>query len=194
MTRTATALRYAAFTLIALFGLLGGLFLTGETFADPGGWSAVMMTAAWVLPLIALSAYAVRSPRAAGPLFVTLTVVVVLFILADSVLGIVSRGAGPVGAVAVFALAVPLAFVGMHRAKLAGVLLLGAGSALLAATRGHLGGSSGAVALPILVIGLLFLLSAVLDHRSVSPGPRAGRGHPRSDESPRSRGLAHPGR
>lgn len=177
MTRTAKVLRYVAFTLMALFGLLGGLFVAGEAFADPGGWRAVAMTAAWVLPLIALSVFALRRPAAAGPVFVGATALVVLFTLADSAFGIIPRGTGPVVAVVAFAIGVALAFLGLHRAELAGLLMVVAGLAQLTATRGHLGGSSGVVVLPILVVGLLFLLAGALGHESLRSGSgHAGRG------------------
>ena len=185
MSRTAKTLRYVAFALMALFGLLGGVFIAGEAFADPGGWRAITMTAAWSIPLIALSVYAVRKPRAAGPLFVAATVLGALFTVVDSAFGIVPRGAGPVGAVAIFVLAVALAFLGLHRAKLAGLLMVGAGASLLAATLGRWGGSSGAVALPILVLGLVFLLAAVLDHQGSRPERHAGRGRRGQTGGPR---------
>lgn len=55
MTGMPKVLRYVAFTLMALFGLLGGLFVAGSALDDPGGWQAVAMTALWVLPLVALA-------------------------------------------------------------------------------------------------------------------------------------------
>ena len=185
MTHTAKVLRYVAFTLMALFGLFGGLFVAGEAFSDPGGWQAVAMTAAWALPLIALSVFSLRRPAEAGPVFVGATALVVLFTLADSAFGIIPRGTGPFGAVVVFAIGVALAFLGLHRAELAGLLMVVAGLAQLAATvigRGSepgpmFGGSSGVVVLPILLVGLLFLLAGALGHESLRSGPaHAGRG------------------
>jgi len=186
MTRTAKVLRYVAFTLMALFGLFGGMFVAGEAFLDPGGWQAVAMTAAWALPFIALSVFALRRPAAAGPVFVGATALVVLFTLADSAFGIIPRDSwGPVAAVVVFAIGVALAFLGLHRAELAGLLMVVAGLAQLAATvigRGSepgamFGGSSGVVVLPILLVGLFFLLAGALGHESLRSGSaHAGRG------------------
>jgi hypothetical protein len=188
MAPAAKVLRYGAFTLMTLFGLLGGLFVAGYAFDDPGGWPAVAMTALWVVPLVALSVFAVRSPAAAGPVFVGATAVAVLFTLADSALGIIPRDDwGPVAAIAVFAIAVALAFLGLHRAVLAGLLLVAIGLAQLAATvmgvaihvsgdgegpgpGAMLGGSSGVVILPILLVGLLFLFAGSLDHESGRSG------------------------
>jgi hypothetical protein len=185
MTRTAKVLRYVAFTLMALFGLGGGMFVAGEAFSDPGGWPAVAMTASWVLPLIALSAFAFRRPATAGPVFIAVTALVVLFTLADSAFGIIPRNTGPVTAVVVFTIGVALAFLGLRRAELAGLLMVIAGLAQFAATvigRGSepgamFGGSSGVVVLPILLVGLLFLLAGALGHESLRSGPaHAGRG------------------
>ena len=43
-----------------------------------GGWRAVAITASWALPLVALSAFALRRPAAAGPVFVSTNALVVL--------------------------------------------------------------------------------------------------------------------
>jgi hypothetical protein len=67
-------------------------------------------------------------------LFVGATALVVLFTLADSAFGIIPRGSGPVVAVVVFAIGVALAFLGLHHAELAGLLMVVAGLAQLAAT------------------------------------------------------------
>jgi hypothetical protein len=188
MTRTAKVLRYVAFTFMALIGLGGGMFVAGETFVDPGGWAAVAGTAAWALPLVALSVFALRRPAAAGPVLVGATALVALFTLADSVFGIIPiNDWGPVVAVAVFATGVALAFLGLHRAELAGLLMVVAGLAQLAATvigRGSepgamFGGSSGVVVLPILLVGLLFLLAGAFGHES----HRSGSGHPGRGQS-----------
>lgn len=164
-------LTYVAFSLMALFGLLGGAFVLGEIFTDPGGWTAVWVSALWVVPLIGLSLLALLRPETAGPVIVAVTAVVALFTLADSLIGLIPRDDwGPVAAIVVFALGVTLAFLGLHRALLAGSLMVGialtqlvatlAGTAVHAAGGGEgagLGGSSGVVVLPLLVIGALFV-------------------------------------
>ena len=125
MRRLAKVLRYVGFMLMALFGLLGGMFAAGAAFDGPGGWRAVAMTALWVLPLIALSVFALRRPAAAGPVFVGATVLVVLFTVVDFAFCLIPRdGWGPVAAVAVFAICVALAFLGLHPAALAGLLMV----------------------------------------------------------------------
>jgi hypothetical protein len=176
-------LRYVAFTLMALFGLLGTLFVAGYAFEDPGGWAAVAMTVAWVVPMVALAVFALRRPEAAEPVLVGVTVAVGLFAVLDETLDIIPRDDwGPVTAIVVFGAGVVLAFLGLHRAKIAGVLMTGlALTQLLAIMAGvaihetgdgpgpgaMLGGSSGVVVLPLLVIGGLFLLAGSMDHEEV---------------------------
>lgn len=192
MSRISKVLKYGAFAMMALFGLLGGAFVIGEAFAEPGGWTAVWISALWVVPLVALSAFVLMRPAAATPVAVGATVVVGLFTLADSVFGIVARDSwGPVAAIAVFALGVVLAFFGLHRAGLAGGLMIAIGLVQLGATvlgresgggpglRDMLGGSSGAVVVPIILMGTLFLLSSAFTREA---------GHPQTpQQSPRTR-------
>jgi hypothetical protein len=172
---------------MAVFGLLGGLFVAGYAFEDPGGWAAVGMTALWLLPLVALSVFALLRPEAAAPVFVWVTVAVGLFTPADSLFGLIPRDEwGPVAVVGVFALSVALAFLGLHRAGLAGLLMIVTGLVQLAAIvvgvvvhepgdgpgpGAMLGGSSGVVVMPLLLVGALFLLSGLVDHEPLRPGP-----------------------
>ncbi|HEX6247957.1 MAG TPA: hypothetical protein VFZ64_08820 [Nocardioidaceae bacterium] len=184
MTGSAKAVRYTAFTLMTLFGLLGGLFVAGYAFEDPGGWTAVLMTAAWVVPMVGLSVLALLRAERAALVLVGATAVVIAFSLADSAFGIIPRDDwGPVTAVAVLALGVTLAFLGLHRAALAGVLMIVTALGQLAATAlgyavhgvgeggpglgAMLGGSSGVVVLPILLVGILFMVAASLGHESL---------------------------
>lgn len=183
MAGFASVLRYVAFTLMALFGLLGGLFVAGYAFEDPGGWAAVGMTALWVVPMVALSVFALRRPAAAGPVLVGVTATVAVFTLLDSVVGVIPRDdMGPVAAIVVFALGVVLAFLGLHRAGLAGLLMVAIALAQLAATMlvlmgagglgegpgagGMLTTSSGVVVVPLLVVGALFLVAGAMAHES----------------------------
>ncbi|HEX6328094.1 MAG TPA: hypothetical protein VFZ72_16105 [Jiangellaceae bacterium] len=200
MRRVGQSMRYVAFTAMAIVGLLGGMFIAGNTFADPGGWQAVGVTALWTIPMVALSVYALLRPATAGPVLAGATGMVAVFTVVDSAFGVVPRDDwGPVAAVAVFALAVALAFLGLHRARLAGLLMILAGIAQLTATLigvvieagdgagpdAVFGGSSGVVVLPLLVIGGLFLLAGSLeDHDRAGPERVATGGaahaHPRA--------------
>ena len=168
---------------MALFGLLGTLFVAGYAFEDPGGWAAVAMTAAWVVPMVALAVFSLRRPEAAEPVLIGVTVAVGLFAVLDEMLGIIpSDDWGPVTAIVVFGVGVVVAFLGLHRAKIAGMLLTGLALTQLLATivglairetgdgpgpGAMLGGSSGVVVLPLLVIGGLFLLAGSMDHEEV---------------------------
>jgi hypothetical protein len=181
--------RYVAFTLMALFGLLGTMFVAGYAFEDPGGWAAAAMTAAWVVPMVGLSVFALRRPEAAEPVLVGVTAAAGLFAVLDETLGIIPRDDwGPVTAIVVFGVGVVLAFLGLHRAKIAGVLMTGLALvqllAIIAGVAIHetgdgpgpgalLGGSSGVVVLPLLVIGGLFVLAGSMEHEELHlHGPR----------------------
>jgi hypothetical protein len=197
MTGASNVVRYAAFAVIALFSLVFGLFAAGYAFEDPGGWAAAGLTALWLGPVVALSLVALRYPAQAGPLFVGVTAVGAVLTLVDSAFGIVPRDEwGPVLAITVFATGVALAFLGLRRAKLAGLLLLTLGVCQLAATvlgfaaeltagegpglGDMLTTSSGVVVMPILVGGLLFLLAGSLAHESWHGGQAFEVGGPRA--------------
>ncbi|TCC20574.1 hypothetical protein [Kribbella sindirgiensis] len=40
---------------MAVFTVVGALWIAAEAFADPGGWPAAGLTATWLVPLIGLS-------------------------------------------------------------------------------------------------------------------------------------------
>jgi hypothetical protein len=123
-----------------------------------------------------------------------------VFTVVDSAFGIVPRDDwGPVAAVVVFALGVALAFLGLHRARQAGLLMILAGIAQLTATLigvvieaadgqgpdATFGGSSGVVVLPLLIIGGLFLLAGSLENLDGGGSGRVATGavanaHPRA--------------
>jgi hypothetical protein len=167
-------------------GLLGGMFVAGSAFMDPGGWVAVALTALWVLPTAGLSILTLRRPITAGRTLVWVTAGVLLLSLADAALDIVPRDDwGPVAAIAVFALLLPLGVLGLHQARRVGLLMVVAGLAQLVATMiatavhadggpaVRLNGSSGAVVLPLLIVGVLFLLAGSLERESPHAGSSA---------------------
>ena len=184
MTGTARFLTNAAFTFLVAFGVLGGLFVAGYAFADLSTWAAIGSTAAWLVPILVLAAVARWWRDRAPAVFVTLTVLVAGLTVLDSAFGFVDRdAAGPVAAIGVFSLGVSLAFLGLYRTALAGLLLVVLGVAQLAATAlgfvedwqggggpglGHLlTTSSGIVVVPLLLAGTLFLIAGALSHESV---------------------------
>ena len=180
MTTAAKVLRYIAFGLMALFAVLGGAFIIGEAFTDGNPASAALISASWVVPMLALSAYALWRPAPATRVLTVVAAVVAVLVVLDEMLDVVPRDeVGPVGSIAVFAVAVALGFLGLHRPVAAGWLMLLVGTANLAAVVSKvlqpgdgapagaaLGGSSGAVAVPVLVIGVLFLIAGSLPPRT----------------------------
>jgi len=183
--RIAKVLRRTAFTFMMAFGLLGTLFVAGYALDDPGGLTGIGMTAAWVLPMATLGALALVRPDTGAPVLTFATVMVLGFTLVDGIVGVVPRDdVGPVAAITVFALAVALAALGLHRAKLAGVLMVTTALAQLGATvlgavvhgvgegpgpGAVLGSSSGVVVLPVLVAGAAFWLAGVYADEHVRP-------------------------
>jgi hypothetical protein len=184
MTGTAKILTYIAFTLMALFGVVGGLFVAGYAFEDLSTWAAIGSTAAWLVPTVVLCLLALTRYSAVPTVFVVLTGLVAAFTLVDSSVGLVDRDAlGPVAAIGVFALAVSLAVLGLRQASLAGLLLVVLGLVQLAATSiGFLGEweagggprlgallttSSGVIVVPLLLVGALFLVAGGLAHQSM---------------------------
>lgn len=154
--------RRVVFGVMALFLLLASAFAIGSVFADPGGTAALVVVVAWVVPVVALTAYTLLRPARAEQVLIVASAVVAAFVLLQALTGVVpTDDAGPVGTLAALALSVPLAFLGLHRAGMAGRLLLGVGAALLLS--GFLGapaGSATALAAPLLLFGLLFLVTA----------------------------------
>lgn len=174
MTRPDKVLTYLAFSLMALFGVLGTLFVAGEALAEPGGRTGVLLTALWLLPVAAVSLFAWRRPEPAARVLTLVTWAAVALTLVDALGGRVAPETwGPVTTVVVFAVGVALGFLGLRRPGRAGLLMLVLAVTLLLATVGSvvlhelgllppgpgLGASAGVVALPLLVVGTLFRLA-----------------------------------
>ncbi|WP_329675588.1 hypothetical protein [Cellulomonas sp.] len=174
-----------AFVLMMVYGAIGTAWVIGEVLTDPGGVAGVSISVTVVVAEVVLSMLVVRLPRLA-PIFLGVAVAVLLvFAVVEAMVTVVPRGSesvargpGPVVAIAALVVAVPLAFLGLRSARLGGWLLVAAGMApvveiVARAVRGgggglHLGGSSGVVAVPLILVGLLFLLAAISGPR----GPR----------------------
>ena len=173
MTVEPRALRFVAFGLMLFYAVLGTAFIVGSTMMDPGGDPAIVLSACWFVPMIVLAVYALRRPETATRVLTVVAALVAVFVVLDEVYAIVpSDEIGPVAAISVFAVAVALGSLGLHRPARAGRLLLLVGAAslvsvfakLLESEAGQpdaaLGGSSAAAAIPALIIGGLFLLAA----------------------------------
>ena len=172
----ARLLRIVAVTLVALFGIAVGLFIAGETFIDPGGWEAVVLTAAWAVPLVALSVMALVWPRPSSTVLPLVLAVVAGWVMVDSLAHLIDRDTWrPVGSISMFAVMVPCGLLGAHRAAEAGWLLLAGAAAQFVATVASMdraggqslwsafGGSTGVMVLPFLVLAALFLAVAAAE-------------------------------
>jgi hypothetical protein len=169
-----SVLRKVAFGLMLVLAGVGAAFVVGNTFAEPGGSTAVLYTASWAVPMIALAGYALRRPGPATTVLAVLVAASALFVVLDATFDLVDRdGVGPVGSIAVFVVCVAAGFLGLSRPWTAGWLLIIAGAANLAGpmTRvlesrgaGGFGGSATAVAVPALLIGGLYLAAEPRDH------------------------------
>ncbi|WP_020662071.1 hypothetical protein [Amycolatopsis benzoatilytica] len=152
MAGPARITEYVAFGLLMALAAFGGLFIIGETMADPGGVRGVLFVLAWLVPMAGLTFCAARWPHAAAGVLTAAAAVVAVFVLLDAALRLRT---GPVGFISVFAVAVPLGVLGLRRPVRAGWLLLAVG-ALLALSAGA---AAVTVGLPVLLAGGLFLLS-----------------------------------
>jgi hypothetical protein len=178
MANGGKAFRYTAFGMTVLIGVLGGMFIVGETLTDPGDSTGALVSALWVLPTAVLAVYALIRPKPAVTVLTAVAFAVAAFVIIDQLLDVVPRDeVGPVGAIAVFAVGVALGFLGLHRPARAGGLLLLVGAANVAGVfarmlesdgavvRHAFGGSSGAAAILVLVLGLLFLRAGWCESR-----------------------------
>lgn len=178
-----TILRRGAFALMLVFALLAVPFALASIAEDPGGWAAVGISALVLVPLGALSLRAARRPAAGMRSLATCVGLLAVYAVMQAFL---PPGPGPVVAVGSIVLAVPLAVLGLRHAREAGALLvldgllpfigLVAAAARPAGENGvlHLGGSAGAAGMPIITVGLLFLLAWAAGLRHTA-GPRATR-------------------
>lgn len=177
MWAQASGLARAAFVWVVGFGALATVWYIAEVIRDPGGVAGGLLSAAVVVAIVLLSLIVLRLPDLAGRILD----VAVLVVVALAVLGAftsVTTGWGPGTAVVAFVVGVPIAFLGLHEPGHAGILLLVAGAAPLlerigrSLTEGEgpalhgIGGSAGAVGLPLILGGLLFLLAGRAHHRA----------------------------
>jgi hypothetical protein len=168
--REARLLRRTAFGAVAASSALIGLFVVGETFADPGGWEAVALVSAWAVPLVVVAVLAWRRPdlglRVLGALVAAMVVVSVWFALDPNGWRSFEDDRGPVRTIATFAIAAPLALLGLRRPGRAGLELVVL--AVLPPVVCSLGSRAGlpslfAVATVPMLAGVLFLLSTWVD-------------------------------
>ena len=165
--RRATILRRLGFGLIAFETAFFGSFVVGDTLADPGGWQAVGLIAAWVVPLVVLCALAWRRPGVATWVLGALTAAVaagsIWFAVDPQGWRTLEDDIGPVRAIAAFVIVAALGVLGLARTMTAGVLLLVAGGVpvlLGMVARGGLS-SLAVVGAPALLAGALYVASTL---------------------------------
>lgn len=188
MTGTSKVLSAVALVVLLLMALAGALFAAGYAFSDLPLWLPVLESVIWLAIAIGLTFVVLRLPEVAVQVMLAVTGVMVLLIVLDGTVGIFRRDElGPVVTVLLLAVLVPLAFLGLRRPVLAGLMLLVLAvvqflSAGLMSGRfadgaplgALLGGSSGVVVLPTLLAAVLFLLAGWLAHDSWRLHPAHG--------------------
>lgn len=176
MWSDAPVMARVAFVLTMFFGVVATVWVVAELVADPGGVAGISIGAAIVVAELVLSLVAVRLPRVAPMVMGVAVALLLVLAVVEAVVDLVPRDTGPVVAIGALVVGVPSAFLGLRSARLGGWLLVGAGLAPVVEIVGrilqggesgglHLGGSSGAAAMPLLLLGLLFLVAAATGRR-----------------------------
>ncbi|CAN5204132.1 hypothetical protein BH11ACT1_BH11ACT1_24970 [soil metagenome] len=176
MWSDAPVMARVAFVLAMFFGVVATVWVVAELVADPGGVAGISIGAAIVVAELVLSLVAVRLPRVAPTVMGVAVALLLVLAVVEAVVDLVPRDTGPVVAIGALVVGVPSAFLGLRSARLGGWLLVGAGLAPVVEIVGrilqggvggglHLGGSSGAAAMPLILLGLLFLVAAATGRR-----------------------------
>lgn len=171
---TAHVVRDTGFWLTSVSATAGFLYVSVETFHDPGGTEAMVAVGSWVLPMLVMVALAFAWREVATALLLPALLVPVglAFWAALDPTGWqrVLDEVGPFGAMVVLFLGLGFALVGLHEeethvAGLAMAFLTLVPAALLLAVAGEIGALSTLLAsLPVLVTGVLYLWAAELRH------------------------------
>jgi hypothetical protein len=173
----ATTLTWTGAAVMAVFTVLAGVFIVGYAMQDPGGNTGLLLTLAWVLPMLILAAAAWFWPAPTAPLLLALTasfIAACVWLAFDpaALRAFISEN-GPVIAVSVVALSFPAAVLGLKRTTLAGWLLVALGVLPLLVTliaRSGPVASLTAVSVVPLIAGISYLVSAGIASGSTTPG------------------------
>ena len=173
----ATALQRTGAAVMAVFTVLAGVFIAGYALQDPGGNTGLLITAAWLLPMLILSVAAWFWPAPTAPLLLALTasfIAACVWLAFDpaALRAFISEN-GPIIAVSVVALSFPAAVLGLKRAALAGWMLVALGALpLLITVIGRSGpvASLAAASVVPLIAGITYLVSARMASGSTTPG------------------------
>ena len=173
----AAALQRTGAAVMAVFTVLAGVFIGGYALQDPGGNTGLLITAAWVLPMLILAVAAWFWPAPTAPLLLALTasfIAACVWLAFDpaALRAFISEN-GPVIAVSVVALSFPAAVLGLKRTALAGWMLVALGALpLLITVIGRSGpiASLAAASVVPLIAGISYLVSARMAGGSTAPG------------------------
>jgi len=170
--RRSRFLRLAGLILMALFTLFLGAFIVGDTFSDPGGWTAFGYVATWAVPIAVLAALAWFRPSLATIVLAVLLVglfgMYIWSAVSPDAWGSFEDSHGPIRTIIAFAIGAPLALLGWKRPLAAGVLLvlLVLPPAILTLSGGEAISASILVATsPATVTGIFYLLAVKLGTR-----------------------------
>ena len=115
----AVALQRTGAAVMAVFTVLAAIFIAGYALQDPGGNAGLLMTLAWVVPMLVLAVAAWFWPAPTAPLLLALAsafIAACVWLAFDpaALREFISEN-GPVIAVSVVALAFPAAVLGLQR-------------------------------------------------------------------------------
>lgn len=172
----ATVLTRTGAGVMAVFTVLAGVFTAGYAMQDPGGNAGLLLTLAWVVPMLILALSAWFWPAVTSPLMLALSsafiAACVWLALDPTALRSFLSDNGPVIAVSVITLAFPAAVLGLKRTALAGWLLVGLGVLplliTLIARSGPLASLTAASVVP-LICGICYLVAAKMVGASTAP-------------------------
>ena len=182
MTRTAGWLRFVAFGLVILLGIVTAMFFFGYALADLESSVAAALAAAWIVPVAVLGWLALARPDTALWVLVGVAAVIVVAFLVNGAVQFLPEAWGPVREVVAVGFAVATGFLGLKRATPAGWLLLGVlvwmilprVLGMFSSGEFHgFGGPASAIAVPLLLAALLFLAAAAAKHHTPTPHAHA---------------------
>ena len=168
----------AGAAVMAVFTVLGGVFIAGYALQDPGGNTGLLITAAWLLPMLILAvSWPEFWPAPTAPLLLALTasfIAACVWLAFDpAALRAFISDNGPVIAVSVVALSFPAAVLGLKRTALAGWMLVALGALPLLITfigrSGPVASLAAASVVP-LIAGIAYLVSARMAPGSTTAG------------------------
>jgi hypothetical protein len=173
----ATVLLRTGAVIMAVFTVLAAIVIVGDTLQDPGGTAGLLLTLAWVVPMLILAAGAWFWPAPTAPLLLALSsafIAACIWLAFDpaALRSFVSDN-GPVIAVSVVALAFPAAVLGLKRTALGGWLLASLGVLPLVITLIARSGpvvSLTAVSVVPLIAGISYVIAARIAHGSPASG------------------------